>query len=391
MHRQTLVIWGAGRIGRGFVADLFTGAGYHAILVDPAAPLVAQLRERGAYTVVSAAGENRRTDRVVRDFTALATPEEDAITDAVVEADLAAVAVFPQAFGGVAKQLAAGLIRRRSVRPGLPLDILLCTNLVHAGPLFRDALEAALPPGAASWTGAYAGIVETLVIRMVVEPPADAVEADPLVVWTNGYAEFPVDRHAFRHGVPDLPFLRPVEDMRAEEMRKLYTYNTFHAALAYLGALRGHATIVACLADPAVRAGAEGVLRESGAVVQAACGFDTVEMEAWMAGVIKQTHNPALRDTVARYGADPARKLRRTDRLVAPLLLARDHGIPTPNLTRALAAALRYAAPEDAGARAVRQAIESLGLRAAIRELCELTGAEEDLVTEIASAYAEMA
>jgi hypothetical protein len=32
--RSTLIVWGAGKIGRGFIADLFHHAGYHLVLVD---------------------------------------------------------------------------------------------------------------------------------------------------------------------------------------------------------------------------------------------------------------------------------------------------------------------------------------------------------------------
>ena len=43
MTEKTVLIWGAGRIGRGFVADLFNAAGYHLVLVDQSAELVSQL------------------------------------------------------------------------------------------------------------------------------------------------------------------------------------------------------------------------------------------------------------------------------------------------------------------------------------------------------------
>ena len=54
MTQKTIVIWGAGKIGRGFVADLFYSAGYRLLLVDASEALVTQLREAGRYTVVRA-------------------------------------------------------------------------------------------------------------------------------------------------------------------------------------------------------------------------------------------------------------------------------------------------------------------------------------------------
>ncbi len=251
----------------------------------------------------------------------------------------------------MAQQLASGLVLRRAERSEAPLDVILCTNLAHAGPTFRESLLAALPLDARAWAEGHVGIVESLVIRMVADPPAEEGIRDPLLVWTNGYGEFPVERRAFKGRFPPVSALRPVDDMRAEETRKLYTYNTFHAALAYRGALHGCETIGDCFADAAVLDGAKGALRESCRALQSEYGWSDDEMARWADGVVSQTANPALGDTVARYGADPRRKLGRSDRITGPLLLARRHDVPTPYLTRVLAAALHYQDPDRRGRR----------------------------------------
>ncbi len=388
---KTILIWGAGRIGRGFVADLFDEAGYGLVFVDQSEALVEQLLRQGRYTVVHAEGVGCRTDRTIGNFVALPTSDADAVSAAVVAADLVAIAVFPQDFASVASQLAMGLRQRQTARPEDALDILVCTNLPHAGPIFGAKLTQAVEPGMRLWLDAYVGIVETLVIRMVVEPPPEALIEDPLVVWTNGYQELPVDRQAFRRGVPDVRALRSVGDMRAEEVRKLYTYNTFHAALAYLGALRGHAAIVDCLADSAVRVDAEGALQESCAALRAEFGFGTDEMARWLAGVVAQTDNPALRDTVTRYGADPGRKVQRGDRLMGPLLLARKHAIATPHLTRALAAAYLYGEAADPGAQAMQKAVHVHGITETVNTLSGLNDDEADIAEAVIRAYARLA
>ena len=175
--------------------------------------------------------------------------------------------------------------------------------------------------------------------------------------------------------------------MRAEETRKLYTYNMCHAALAYLGSLRGYELTVDCLADPWVRNEAEAALDEISRALQAEYGFAPDEMARWNAGVIAQTDNPTLGDRVARHGADPRRKLKRSDRLVGPALLARTHGIPPVHLVRAIAAAFRFRNPDDPGAVYVRERMAAVGLPAAVAEVCELTPAEDDLKMMICQAY----
>ena len=77
MSDNNIVIWGAGRIGRGFIADLFDAAGYHITLVDQSPELIAALRAAGRYTVVCAEGRDQRHDRIIRGFTALSTDQAD--------------------------------------------------------------------------------------------------------------------------------------------------------------------------------------------------------------------------------------------------------------------------------------------------------------------------
>jgi mannitol-1-phosphate 5-dehydrogenase len=386
MTEKTIVIWGAGKIGRGFVADLFHDAGYRIVLVDESPGLIAQLRQAGRYTVVRAGSAERR-QVVIEGYTALSTAQADELAAEVVAADTLAVAVFPQVFAQVARQLVPGIIRRHVERPDAPLDIILCTNLFHAGPQFRALLQKALPAEEQEYMESHVGIVETLVIRMAGQPPAELQQRDPLLVWTNGYPELPVDCRAFKGDIPQVPGLRLVDDIRAEETRKLYTYNMFQAALAYLGARRGYDLVVKCMADPEVRAGAEGALDEASRALQAEYGFAADEMACWVDGVVTQTNNPALGDTVGRLGADTRRKLKREDRLVGPALLARKHDIEPKHLVRAIAAGLRFDNLDDPGTVQVQQRITAVGLPAAVREVCGLTEAEEGLVEAIVRAY----
>jgi mannitol-1-phosphate 5-dehydrogenase len=300
MPRGTAVIFGAGRIGRGFAGDLFAAAGYRLTFVDAAEALVAQMRAAGRYTVVHARGAGERADRVISGFTALSTADAEAVAAAVAGADC-----WPWPCSrGISRRWPGNWWRAwrgGAGASGAPLDIVLCCNLAHAGPAFRAALAAALP----AETVARLGVIETLVIRMVAEPPAEELAHDPLLVWTNGYGEFPVDRRAWQGEIPPVPAFRLVDDMRAEEMRKLYSYNTFHAALAYHGALRGIERVVDCLADAQVSAAAEGALAEAAAALRAEYGFGAEEMARWCAGVRAQTDNATLGDTVRRFGAIP--------------------------------------------------------------------------------------
>ena len=122
MADQTIVIWGAGRIGRGFVADLFHHAGYRIVFVDKSAALVEQLRRAGQYTVIRAPNADRQEQVRIAGYTALATTEVEPVAAAVAKADLMAVAVYPDQFEAVAHAMTRGLLRRQAERPDEPGD-----------------------------------------------------------------------------------------------------------------------------------------------------------------------------------------------------------------------------------------------------------------------------
>jgi mannitol-1-phosphate 5-dehydrogenase len=387
---KKIVIWGPGRIGRGFIARLFAKADYQIVFVHHSELKAERLRAAGRYPIVLARGGDRQREIVIDGYTAYATSEADVVAREVASADLLAVTVHPTTFPEVVRDLVPGLLRRSNERPNSPLDILLCTNVMHPTPQFRTLLEEAVPAEGRDYVQDQVGLVETLVICMAPEPPPELLARDPLTVVTDGYPELPVARDAFRGPIPQVCGLKPVTDMHAEEVRKIYTYNMTHAVLAYLGARRGYTQVVDCVRDPEIRAVAAGALDEISVALQAEFDFSPDELARWNETVLRRMENPALRDQVNRVGADPVRKLRREDRLVGPALLARKHGITPHNIAHSIATALRFRNPEDASAVRVSEAVAEKGPEAAIRQLCGLTDAESDLITLILAAYGRL-
>ena len=55
--QKTYVQIGSGKIGRGYIADLFNEAGYHLVFLDILEPFVKALREQGYYTLFKSSRE----------------------------------------------------------------------------------------------------------------------------------------------------------------------------------------------------------------------------------------------------------------------------------------------------------------------------------------------
>jgi mannitol-1-phosphate 5-dehydrogenase len=139
--------------------------------------------------------------------------------------------------------------------------------------------------------------------------------------------------------------------------------------LAYEGFLKGHRYLWECAEDLELVAELTGYWAETGAALVAAYGLDAEEQRAHEADLLRRFRNKALGDTVARVARDPARKLRRDDRLVGAALLCLDQSILPVHAARAIAAALRYDAPDDPTAGQVQEAVVNGGVRGALAAL----------------------
>ncbi len=146
MSNGSIVIWGSGAIGRGFVADLFQAAGYDIVLVDHSQALVEQLRQAKQYRVVRARSEVDQEEVWISNYRVYHTAEAEDLQAEINQCELIAVAVYPQVFDVVADQLVPLLLNRLDSRLQTPLDILLCVNLTHAAEKFRQSLCRACPP-----------------------------------------------------------------------------------------------------------------------------------------------------------------------------------------------------------------------------------------------------
>lgn len=385
----TVIIWGAGKIGRGPAADMFQSAGWHIIFTRRSPDFVRKMRDAGSYQIVRSERDKGQQTIVVKDYEVYSTDQVEELADAVVRADLILVPVMPPQLAQVAQQLAPGLLRRRAARPDDRLDILPCANMVCSAEHMTAELRKALPADALDYFEQKIGIVETLARQGATDPPEDASAEDPAMVYTGGPGYLAVDQDAFKGPIPDVPGLVLVHDPATASMLKIWHGNMSHCFTALRGWLRGHKLMHDCYQDAVVVADVKSAMKEA-ADALLADGRGTPEYFDERLNVYGRHSNPEYRDTIRRVAADPRRKLAREDRFVGPLLLARRYGLPFANLARGIACGLLYDNAEDAEAVWIQQRIGEIGLRAAVFEVCGFNADESDVVDEILAQHAQL-
>lgn len=366
------VHFGAGNIGRGFLGQLYWESGYGVTFVDVAEPVVAGLHARHAYPLHIVSGHEVR-ELLVEHVDAIPAGDTAAVAEALARADIASTAVGVNVLPRIAPTLAQGVVRRFSQAGAAPLDIIVCENLIGAGPFLREKVRNHLDPGWRTALETRVGFVEASIGRMVPVMTEAQRARDPLLVCVEPYCELPVDANGFKGEIPAIAHMKPMANFEAYVERKLFVHNLSHAATAYLGHLRGHEYIWQAVEDPAVREKVRGALGESCEALHRKHGLALDGLRAHGEDLLQRYANKALGDQVARVAQDPLRKLGPNDRLAGAARACLEQGITPRHIAFAAAAAMRYDARSDPAATALQDLRRERGIGGVLEEVCRMT------------------
>ena len=381
---KTAVMYGGGNIGRGFIGKVFADSGYEVCFLDIMQDIIDEMNARGQYTVriVSNEGETDTTVKPVRAVNSLT----DAAIDEIVNCEIMATAVGVNVLPRIAPVIAKGMVARME-RTGKPLDIILCENQLGADELMRGWIYEKLTEDQKKWADDNLGLVEASIGRMVPPLTPEMRAQDKLLICVEPYCELPVDRDAFKGPIPELTGLIPSSPFEFYIKRKLFLHNGGHALCAYLGYEKGYEYIWQAIADPEIYQAAKASMMASAQALVHKFGEgvrDNVENN--VTDLLFRFQNKALKDTVARVGADPVRKLRRNDRIVGAALFAMEQGVDPAPIVKGILAALKFDRAEDATAPEIQKALKEQGIDGVLEHYMGLSP-EEALYGEIRAAY----
>lgn len=395
MITKSVVIFGAGNVGRGFLGQLFSESGYHVLFVEINEPLIAVLNAHRGYTIRLV--ENDWTEEVaISPVQALHAKETEAVARALAEADLAATAVGVRALPKIAPLVAAGIARRATddaqqarIKNIRPLNIIVCENLKDAATTLRHMVGENLPTAYHDYLRVRVGFVDTVIGRMVPPPTLQMQARDPSLIAVEPYKELPVDHHGFVGPVPEIVGMEPCDNFAVYTARKLYIHNCAHAMLGYLGHLRGHAFGYQALEDTAIHPLFERALAESKSGIVVAHGVDPAWLESYIADITRRLANRALGDTIFRLARDPLRKLGPEDRLVGAARLAAKANVTPEALSWGIAAGYCFDDVNDPLAVTLQQRIAAEGLDTVLAGVSSIE-ADEPLATLVRERYSRL-
>ena len=370
MSKKSAVQFGAGNIGRGFLGQLYFESGYETVYVDVVNETISALNARHEYPLRIVGELTRKL--VVSKVSALHAGDVDAVAEALAQADIASTAVGVPILPKIAPVLAAGVAKRFASAAAPPLNIIVCENMLDAGPYLREQVRAHLDPAYHAALDEKVGFVEASIGRMVPAATPEMKAEDPLLIAVEPYCELPVDASGFKGAIPEIKNLLPKSKFGAYVERKLFVHNAGHAVTAYLGNLLGYEYIWQAIADTRVRAEVSAALGESCDALVAKHGMDPAELRAHADDIVHRFHNRHLGDPVARVAKDPVRKLGPKDRLIGAAMTCLENGVEPEHLAFAAAAAIRYDHPDDPAAQTLQSIYKAGGVHGVLAQICQV-------------------
>lgn len=349
MGKKKLVLFGAGKIGRSFIAQLFCRSGYETVFVDINREIINELNRRNRYHVI-VKGEK---DEAIEVFPVrgILLSDEDLVIREILTADILAVSVGQAGLPAALPVIARALLTSYQLDPNRKTDIIIAENLRNAAEYFLEELPFYLPPRFPLKD--VVGLVETSIGKMVPLIPEKDARKDILLVYAEPYNTLILDGKAFRNPKPKVKGLAYKDNMKAWVDRKSFIHNLGHAALAYLGYLYDpglHYTWEA-LENKALRDDVRNTMLEAaaGLVKKYPKEFTFRNLEEHTDDLLQRFANRHLGDTLFRVGCDLYRKLGPADRLAGAIRMAMDVNTPYDKILYTLVAGIYFRATDEKG------------------------------------------
>jgi mannitol-1-phosphate 5-dehydrogenase len=345
-----IVIFGAGKIGRSFIGQLFSRSGYEVVFVDINRKMIDDINRHRQYKVVI---KSDTGDEVmwIKNVRGICLADTDKVISELACSSIAALSVGQQGIPDSLPIIAKALILRREQLGDCPLDFIIAENMRNADQYLSGELARYLPSDYP--LEKLVGLVETSIGKMVPIMSIKDFEEDPLQVFAEPYDTLIVAKCGFKNPVPEVINLAPKENIKAWVDRKLFIHNLGHVSAAYLGFQKHPESIYIyqVLEDPAIFENTRSTMLQSADILMTLYPdeFTSSQLIDHIDDLLFRFSNKALGDTIFRVGCDLYRKLSPEDRLAAPIKAAIILNKPFDLIYNVLLAAIDFRATDEKG------------------------------------------
>ena len=360
--KKLAVHFGAGKIGRGFIAELLHDSGYKIVFGDVVDELVELINKEHKYPLFLI--DHDYEEKIIDDVIAYSNIKEaDKLIDAICEADVITTSVMATNLAKVAPLITKGLKKRLELGKDKVI-IMACENAIMGTDILKKSMiETEIMPE--SQIDDIAVFPNTAVDRMVfggVHNGKEGIEvgdAYELVIEKNKLLD---------PNSEPIKGAEYVEDLMMYLQRKIYIINCGHAIAGYYGQVfKGYEIVQDALRDPDLLPQIRAAMLESIQALEKKYGFSHESLVEYMETMmIKRFTTPGVVDPISRVSREPIRKISPNDRIMGPAYNCEEYGIDNTYLLKGVACALKYKSEGDVQAEEIQKYISDNGVEEAI-------------------------
>lgn len=306
-----IVVIGAGKTGRGFIARLLQEASEEVIFIDKNAALVEELNAAKEFQI-SFFG-NVREPYKVNNYKACTWETAD-----LEDAELILVSVGGQNLKDVGVNLTKLLNNKKHYY------MITAENASHPSKTIREAIGKE-----------NISVSESTVF-------CTTIEDGGLDINSENYPYLQCDADLLGGYVPAAKTLKPIGNFSNFLTRKLYTYNAASCVIAYLGWKKGYSNYADAANDEEILELLDKNYEVTNKVLCKEFGYEEADQREFAALSKAKFCDRTIVDTVARNARDPQRKLGASERIIGPIKLLHKYGEDASVLEQTAAAAILY-------------------------------------------------
>ena len=368
------VMYGAGNIGRGFIAQRLYLSGYHTTFIDVNDTVVEEINKEGKYPIFVTRGTEYMPEWV-ENVDAVNGKDQEAVINTIAAADILATALGVNVLPFVAPLIAKAILKREK-ESGAPLNILICENMIGSNEYLRGLVLPHIPAASMDYFEKNIGFVCVSVGRTVPPTPEEFKKQYALAVCAEPYSELPVDAAGFRPlgcEMPSILELVPFSPFAFFIERKLLIHNMGHALMAYVAYQKGYRYIFEAATDGEIKYILTRALLESARALAKRHGAPLDDTLQFVEDLMVRFENKLLVDSLDRVGRDPKRKLSPNDRLVGAFRAVREQGGTPAHIAVGIAAGYLFDIEGDAAAAEISLFVKENGIERALETYSGIT------------------
>lgn len=293
--------FGAGNIGRGFIAPTLQANGYKVTFVDINTDLINKVNEERRYTVTSLSIDGA-TKEIVQDIDAINLADKENLNKALIDADLVTTSVGPKFVSEVYEKIAK-------------LDNQKDQIFVAFENMYRASSQASSNTESLNRS---LKIIDAVVDKIV--PPQPLTSLDVIV---ETYGSIILDNATGLHPLETSEIVN-YKNYDNEFYKKLWLLNGLHLQLAYYGLANKYTFIHEIIAHTGGREFAEEAVT-SLAEAYSLFSNSSENLDKLTNTIINRFALPEIKDEVSRIARNPEIKFSRNERFEFPLRLLITH------------------------------------------------------------------